>query len=567
VVALAVWGIVATGCMLFGDRASREEVDARKSIAVLPFDNLSPDPNDAYFTDGFHDEVLTHLQKIADLKVISRTSVMVYRDRDKNLRTIADELGVTHVLEGSVRRAGDQVRITTQLIEAEQDEHLLAENYQRELSDVFAVQADIAQRIASALKAQLTPEEGERIAARPTENLEAYEHHMRGRAYYRRGRAAGLGGKRWALEDSAISEYERAVELDPEFSAAWAALAVVATRMFFEATYTPLTEKREQGEQALARAVELAPQSFETQLAQAIYYSLVGEDKPRAMRHLKVAEALRPNDTEALSEIASVLMRQGKWEEALTYNERAVELDPQNAASVRKIAGVYRRMRRFDEAERYLDRAIALEPSAGGPPREKFDMYLYGLGDTVKARVLAEQHPARNLWQADLHYCRRDYDQAVDIRRSHFLGEWPLLLRALYLTGRSEETRAYADSIAREARREPPSDSRTTVQLSLRGALLGLAYAFAGDVDAAIREGEEALELYPVATDQYNYWIIVFHVCSVYVLAGEHDAAIDQLEILLSTPNPIGVGWLRLDPFYDPLRDHPRFQALLAEYE
>ncbi len=259
---------------------------------------------------------------------------------------------------------------------------------------------------------------------------------------------------------------------------------------------------------------------------------------------------------------------QGKWEEALDYTERALELDPLNAEVVKEAGIINLRMRRFAEAERYLDRAIALDPSAGGPYEQKFNLYLWGLGDTVKARVFAEQHPDRKQWQAWLHYVRRDYEQALDIVRSRSSFDWHEIIFPLYLTGRSEETRAYADSVARELAREPPSESWTAVQISFhRSYNLGLAYAFAGEIEAAIREGEEALELYPVATDQLNYWIIVYNVCKIYVLAGEHEAAIDQLEVLLSTPNPITTGTLKISPLFDPLRSHPRFQALLEKYE
>jgi serine/threonine-protein kinase len=571
-VALAVWGVIATGWMLFGERATPEEVDARKSIAVLPLENLSREEATAPFTDGIHDDILTHLYKIGDLKVISRTSVLEYRDTRKNLREIADELGVATILEGGVQRAGNRVRINVQLIDAETDEHLWAETYEEDLTaeNVFAIQTDIAQRIASALKAQLTPEETERIAARPTDNLAAYEHYVRGKAYSRRGRAEPQGLERLALLYSAIAEYELAVELDPDFSDAWAEVASIRNQIFFEQHELlefPARE-REKGEQALARAVVLAPESFETHSAQARYYVTVGEDPARAMRHLKVAETLRPNDAEVLRGMGAVLAFQGNREEALTCYERAVELDPQNAAPVRSVAYTYLTMRRFAEAERYLDRAIALDPSAGRSYDGKFYLYLWGLGDTAKARVFAEQHPDRRGWQASLYYVRRDYEQALADYPSHYIDAWPGMLHPLHLTGQAERAQAYADSMAREWQQFGTySESLTAVQVSEWHSYLGLAYAFAGDIEAAIRTGQEALELYPVASDQFNYWIIVRNVCDIYILAGEHEAAIDQLEVLLSTPTLITTARLRLDPFYDPLRSHPRFQALLERYD
>jgi TolB-like protein/Tfp pilus assembly protein PilF len=561
VVALAVWGVVATGWLLLGDRGAVPEVE-HKSIAVLPFDNIGGAEENVAFTDGIHDDIITHLQMIGDLKPISRTSVLEYREKRGNLRQIAEQLGVATILEGGVQRSGNRVRINAQLIDGETDEHLWAETYEEVLTaeNVFTIQTAIAQRIASALKARLSPEESERIAARSTENLEAYEHYVRGRVYFRRGRAV-LGIEGLALKDSAIAEYERAVELDPEYSAAWAALAGSRTVLSFQ--YITRTEEREKGEQALARAVELAPESYETHIAQATYYMLVREDPARAMMHLTVAETLRPNDAETLTAIAGVLTNQGKWEEALTYYERAVELDPRNAEVVREIADTYSFMRRFEEEERYLDRLIALDPSAGLPHQLKFWLYLFELGDTAKARVYAEQHPDEDGWQeAKLHYYRREYEQALIIGRSDS-GDREGVLYALYRTGRLEELQAYADSVASERRREISSERLTALQVSFLRSYLGLAYAFAGEIEEAIREGEEALELWPIAADQYNYWLIVKNLCHIYVLAGDHEAAIDQLEVLLSTPNPMTTAWLRLDPFYDPLRDDPRFQALL----
>jgi serine/threonine-protein kinase len=203
-----------------------------------------------------------------------------------------------------------------------------------------------------------------------------------------------------------------------------------------------------------------------------------------------------------------------------------------------------------------------MDPSADAAYGQKFSLYLWGLGDTVKARVFAEQHPDRGQYQ--LHMVRREYEQALDIIRSHNPEQFEVLY-PLYLSGRSEEARALADSVAL---REwvTSSESMTATQLAWAGSYRGLAHAFAGEVDVAVREGEEALEIYPVASDQNNYWIIVQNVCHIYLLTGDYEAAIDQLEVLLSTPTKYTAAWLRLDPIYDPLRDHPRFQALLEKY-
>ena len=321
-IVLAVWGVVATGWMLFGERATPEEMDARKSIAVLPLENLSREEATEPFTDGIHDDILTHLSRIADLKVISRTSVMEYRDTRKNLRQIADELGAATILEGGVQRSGNRVRINVQLIDAETDEHLWAETYEEDLTaeNVFAIQTTIARRIASALEAQLTPEESERIAARPTDNLEAYDYYLRGLAHFRH--------LTHQSQDSAMAYLELAVELDPDFALAYAVLSRVYEEQgtTFEGSEVWLHQALAASERALALDSGLA-EGYAAR-GDVLWSSLFGFLHVESARDLKRAVALNPNLSDTHDDLAGIYSHVGLLDEALEETLIAQSLDP-----------------------------------------------------------------------------------------------------------------------------------------------------------------------------------------------------------------------------------------------
>jgi serine/threonine-protein kinase len=360
--ALALWGVVATGWYLLADR---------KSIAVLPFDNLSPDPENEFFTDGMHDEIIVQLGKIASLHVISRTSVMEYKGRSENLRTIAEELGVTNILEGAVRRDDGRVRVTTQLIDALADRHLWAEVYERDLADMFAVQSDVAEQVAAALRAELTAAERERIEEIPTEDLEAYEFYLRGMEYWRRpGDLA---------EDyrSAQRMWEQAVDLDPSFALAHAWLSTIHSESYWYRW--DFTEERLRLARAAAdRALELDPDLPEGHLALGLYYYYGFRAYDQALEELAVAEQGRPGDAELLSARAWIYRRQGRWEEAIANLQRAAELDPRDATLFNVLGHTHRFLRRYDEAERYYDKALAIEPE-----------YEYAVYSRARPRTLA----------------------------------------------------------------------------------------------------------------------------------------------------------------------------------
>jgi TolB-like protein/Tfp pilus assembly protein PilF len=553
VLALALWGVVAAGWLLFGERAEQTvEVASieRKSIAVLPLANLSGDEQTDPFVNGIHDDIVTHLYKIGDLRPISRTSVMEYANTTKNLRQIAEELGVATVLEGGVQRSGDRVRINVQLIDAETDEHIWAEVYEEELTaeNVFTIQTDIARRIALALKAQLAPDERERIAARPTDNLEAYEYYLRARA------------------EGSISMLERAVELDPDFAVAWAEIAKARLRLWFRRVDT---NSRDSGVEALNRAIDLAPNAFETQMAQAAYHRTVTQDPQRQLEHLQIAETLRPNDAVLFVSMGETLRYAGRWDEALAAFEKAAELDPLNAGVALRLGVTSKFLGRFADAERYYDRVIALSPSNRAYDT-KFIFLLEGLGDTIRARQFADQHPEiSESWLARLNYVRRDYERVIDF----ILSEGRLrsyLPKIYYAMNERERLTALADSMRplRETQLDKAIEAQAApTSIAFAHARLGIQYAYLGEREAAIREAEKAMETYRVSVDAFNYNNHLGNVAGIYIRTGDHDQAIEHLETMLSIPGEWTVAWLRLDPFYDPLRDRPRFRALLEKYE
>ncbi len=566
VVAMALWGVAAAGILAFTGRAAPTVELAsveRKSIAVLPLANLSGDAGTDPFVQGIHDDIVTHLSKIGDLRPISRTSVMEYANTTKNLKQIAQELGVATVLEGGVQRSGNRVRINIQLIDAATDEHIWAEVYEEDLTaqNVFTIQTTIARRIAAALKAQLTPEEQERLAERPTDNLEAYEAYLRGKA-----------------NPPGIRMLERAVELDPGFAAAWADIARVR---LLQAWATMDKDARASGISALDRATELAPAAFETQMARAEYHRRVTQDLDAALEALRAAEAVRPNDADLLMSRGITLRIAGRWDEALATFERAARLDPLNADVARDLGATSHWLGRFADAERYYDRAIALSPSNPRFYAEKFDFLLTALGDTARARALADtvgasglvdRYPSRYAgWLAQLDYVRRDYETARDVIISQRVPRgYALLTSVYYATNDRERLLGLADSlrIVRQGQLDEAlkAEAPPTV-IAFSHANLGIQYSYLGQREAAIREAEQATETFAASTDAINYPRLLFSVALIYVRTGDHDRAIDLLETTLSAPHPWTAAWLALDPDYDPLRGHPRFQALLRKQE
>ena len=571
VIALAAWGVVATGWLLLAGRTEREPVGvaevARRSIAVLPFVNLSPDPENEFFADGMHDEVITQLAKIADLKVISRTSVMEYKGRSENLRAIAQELGVTNVLEGTVRRADGRVRITTQLIDALADEHLWAEVYDRDLSDVFAVQSDVAQQVATALRATLTPAERGRIEERPTENLEAYDYYLQGLEYM------GRPGIRPEDYQNAERMLERAVELDPRFALAYARLSYnwATAYEFADRSEERLRHARE----AADRALEIDPGLPEGHVALGYYYYAV-RDLDRALEELAIAERGLPGSTTLLFVRGWVLTRQGKWDEALASLERALALNPRSTGLLARLGSTYFSLRRYEEAEACYDRALAFHPDFFEAAWSKAWVALSGRGDTRALRTVLEGAPPDPWGLATwshlyVNYLDRDYAAALEVlSHSHveffeYTGQPRTLFMAMCFAAMGESDRAQA--AADSARRDLEARLGERPDAPELHSSLSWAHAYLGHREDAIREAQRAVQLMPISRDAVDgpYW--AWNLGTIYAWFGEVDAAVEQFDRYLSVPAPESVRFLLLQPEIDRVRDHPRFRALVEKYE
>ena len=578
VLAFAMWGVVATGLLVIGDRgdpasATGSERD-EKSLAVLPLDNLSPDPNNEFFAAGIHEDILSQLSKIRALRVISRTSVLQYANSDKDIPTIAEELGVDGIVEGSVRREGDQIRVVLQLI-SNDDSHLWSETYDRDLSvaNIFAIQSDIASQIARAIKAELSPEERRRIEASPTNNLEAYDFFLRGKAYFRRAD--------WSDENTRSVQrmWEQAVELDPGFAHAWAWLSIIYSRAYW--FWLDHTEERvRQARAAADRALELNPDLPEGHLALAYYYYHGRRAYDQALRQLDIAGQLLPWDPSLYAAKGYVYRRQGRWEQALESLRKATELDPRNARLLVEIGNTHVNVYRYDEALPFYDQALIIEPESELAAWSKALALLMRDGDLDTYRNLVSVHPEWHLRRHELEFLSRDYDAALSAlsnleaevieRRRGFYPNLYYEPRSLFAgltqwaAGEIVSARSSFDAarvILEAAVAESPEDPR-------RRQALGLAYAGLGLKEAAAREAQTALELLPASKDALLAPYYIHTLAQIHTMVGDHEAAVQRLEQILSVAsgNKISVPLIRLDPTWDPLRDHPPFQALLEKY-
>ena len=542
-----------------------------RSIAVLPFVNFSDSKDDEYFSDGITDDILTHLSKIGDLKVIGRTSVMQYKNTTKRLRDIGRELGVATLLEGSVRRADNRVRITSQLVDAKTEEHLWAETYDRDLTDIFAIQSDVAQKIAAALKATLSPDEKSYVEEKPTDNPDAYDYYLQGNTlYYRHWTEVGAG--RVSAVEGAIAMYEKAVELDPDFTLAWARLSGAHVHML-AAHESRTPERLAEAKSALDKALALDPDHPEVYLAHGHYYYDGLEDWEAALEQAELGLKGQPGNSEITFLIGDIKSRQGRWKEAVAAFIKAAELDPRHVDYVINVSRTYSRMRNWAEAERFADRCIFIAPDNDDPYRPKADVYLRSKGDIEKARGVYQEALEKvgpgilvgERWYIEI--LARDYQKALEIIEDEGLGDW-FNRFGRYITkaeiysymGQPEQAAAYYD-LARVEQEELVENNPDDY---VAHSNLGIAYAGLGRREEAIREGKLAVEINPLSKDALYGPMLILNLAEIYTLLGEQDAAIDQLEVLLSIPSELSVPLLKLDPQWDPLREHPRFKALLA---
>jgi len=550
-------------------RASARKID--KSIAVLPFENLSDEKENAYFADGMQDDILTNLSKIGDLKVISRTSVMSYRGSGThNAREIGKTLGVATLLEGSVRRIGNRVRVNVQLINAENDEHIWAEDYDRDLTDVFAIQSDLAKKISATLQAKLSPNEKARLDRRPTENPDAYLLFIQAEQY-------ATGGDMFR-DDSQKAEqlYEQAIKLDPNFAAAFACLSMVESWAYH--TFDPTPARRERARVTANRALRLQPDLPEGHLALGFSYYYGDRDYDRALSEFEIAKRGLPNEAQAYMAIAAIQRRQGKWTESTANFEKATTLDPKNVNNLYNLGFSYVAQGNFETADKIFDRALAVVPQSFSAHALKGVVAILWKGDADVAENQLALVPATDsgglvistrVWVMML---QRKFPEALqalqkfpgEILDTHSGRAPKAFFEGLIYHYQGDKLKAAAASeqarvVAEQLVRESPDDAA-------RHALLGEILAALGQKDAAISEGKRATQLLPESEDAYDGPQISAALASIYAWSGENDAAIDLLDHLLRTPNGMTVGLLTLDPVWDPLRKDPRFQALIDKY-
>lgn len=568
--ALVVAGAIVAGALYLVPfakwRTERLAEATGKSIAVLPFANLSSDPDNAYFAEGIQDEILTRLARIADLKVISRTSTQRYKTAPENLPEIAKQLGVSHILEGSVQKAGNEVRVTVQLIRAEDDSHLWAESYDRRLTDIFAVQSNIAENVTRSLRARFTGSEQEAVAATPTDNPEAYEAYLRGLALAHKLSASAEDYHKTALY------FARAVELDPKFAVAWASLAVAHTAIYAELERTP--QQLAEAKRALDAAVELAPDAGETHFARGMYLYRARRDYDGALAAFQDALRRSPNHVEAIEYTSYVKRRQGDWNEALALQARAVSLDPRNTILLSETALTCRAVRRIDEARALIDRALEIEPESPRLLLQKAETHA-AQGDIEAAGKLLARVPidGQNIVfvGAPVRHAMfsRRFDEAIRLSREAVGAEefLPKSWRAGFrvwlgicesLAGNAETGKAEL----MEARRElealrAEGDKATRVATHLL-----LAASFLGDAEGVEREAEGLQE--EIERDAVGGPDLALAVAMGRARIGQTDAVIEMLTRLLQTPGETSLtpALLRIDPLWDPIRSDPRFQKL-----
>jgi TolB-like protein/Flp pilus assembly protein TadD len=538
-----------------------------KSIAVLPFQNLSDEKENAYFADGIQDDVLTNLSKIGDLKVISRTSVMPYRGKASNIREIGKALGVATILEGSVRRIGNRVRVNVQLINASNDEHLWAEDYDRDLTDVFAIQTDLAQKIAGELRAKLSPTEKAQIERKPTENSEAYLAFLQAHDLFTRP------DKFRADTEKAEQLFEKATRLDPDFAGAFAGLAWVEDWMYH--SYDPTPARREKARAAAEAAIRLQPDLPEAHLALGFYHYYCERNYQDALKEFAIAKRSLPNSAEVYMAIGAIERRQGKWAQSTANLEKAASLSPKDAWVLENLADNYYANRDFETADKLFDRAIEAAPNSLGPRAQKAQLAVDWKGDlSVMEKELAKMPPGVDpdglvtFARVQLLLLQRKFPDALALLKQspqdvfHYKPR-ESLEGAIYtfLNDKERALSAFerARPIAEKALRESPDDAP-------RHVTLGMILAGLGKKDAAIAEGKRAVELLPESQDALDGPKATIALAQIYTWTGESDEALQLLDHSLSTPDGITVPVLKLDPVWDPLRSDPRFHVLIEKY-
>jgi serine/threonine-protein kinase len=545
-----------------------------KSVAVLPFENLSEEKQNAYFADGVQDEILTALARIADLKVISRRSTMQYKTGAlRNLREIGAALGVAHVVEGSVQRADNRVRVNAQLVDTRTDRQLWAQTYDRDLADVFTIQSEIAKAIADQLRAKLSPYEEKAIERAPTGDVTAFDLYTRAKNLL----LIGLSSVMKANLLQAVDLLDQAVARDPSFFRAYCQLAYAHDALYFLG-FDHTTTRLALAEAAVQAASHLRPDAGETHLARAqnLYWGYL--DYGGALAELEVARQTLPNDSRVFELTGYIQRRQGRWEESTRNLKRAIDLDPRNFFTLQQMAISYGVLRRYAEEKSVLNRALAIEPNdvdikvalAAIEFHSKADSRpLHQIIDSVRVRNPAAVPSIADSW---LSCALAERDVAAAKNALNAFGDIPLTDYAVHLNRPLMEgviadmtkdgSKARAAFAAARAQQEKAVQAQPNYGPAL--CVLGLIDAGLGRKEEALREGRRAVELLPVEKDAINGPLMIQYLAMIAAWAGDKDLACQQLAIAVRPPSTISYGQLKLLPFWDPLRGDPRFEKLVV---
>jgi TolB-like protein/tetratricopeptide (TPR) repeat protein len=563
---------VATAVPVATAKPSASASVPAKSIAVLPFENLSSDKDNAYFSDGMQDLILTKLADIGDLKVISRTSTAKYASRPDDLKTIGQQLGVATILEGSVQKAGNDVLITVQLIDAKTDGHVWAQSYQRTLDNIFGVEGEVAGKIADSLNARLTGPEAEQVNAKPTTNPAAYDAYLRGLAFAHRSDSIHENNL------NAIAAFAQAVKLDPDFALAWANLARAQARAYV--IFGASSAHEQAANEALAEAVRLAPDAVDTLMAKAYGLLRLNDDDTGAQQVFERIRRQWPNNAGAIRGLAEIALRQGRWNESRSLFDQAIAIDPRNVGLLTDAADAAFIVRDMAATQRLLERALEIAPDDQGALEEQVAM-LQASGEVDRAQKILDH---MRVGQGDIvlmlfiyHNAtyRHDYAPAITLftsqidalEKRHFpVGAFQLLLGDLQRhAGDAKAARHTYEqactSLENELHGEPGNHWDANARAMVEAGL--------GNETAALAQIRRAIALMPTSRNAVLGPAFEESLARIQARFGDKDTAIAALEHLLRTPGgtPLTPALLRLDPDWDNLRGDPRFQALLKKYD
>jgi serine/threonine-protein kinase len=570
--AVAVLLLLATAAgWLLRSRISRQNTDADRSIAVLPFASLNTSEENAYFAQGFHDELLRQLGRIADLRVISRTSVMQYKEGARNSREIAEALGVSSIVEGSVQRAGNRVRVEARLIDARSDRQIWGDRYDRDVTDVFAIQTAVAEEIARTLQARLSPGQKAQIERKPTQNAEAYDFYLRALEYQNR--------PGYQPEDLAVAGrlYRQAIQADPSFALARARLAFVRMTYWWvvQAPDSMAEEARDEAEQSLRLQLDLP----EGHLALGYYFYWRHLDYDRALKEFEVARSGVP--AEAINAIGFVLRRQGKYDEAIRYQQEAVHLDPRSPNTRLQLAESFIRTRRYEDADGVLDHVLTIAPDFTAASMAKAFVQEAWKGEASLAKKILREtrgrlDPRGRVGAQDYIIILLWHNPREALPFLDSLGSDSITVRGgvvfpkALLYADAHEALGDADQARKEYGSALPllaaEVERNAKNRAIQHSLLAGAFAGLGRKEDALREASRAVEIVPISKDHLTGAGIEILRALVEARVGETDAAIEHIRYLLTIPCDLSPALLRIDPRWSPLRNDPRFREL-AELE